>query len=188
METNLIKGSLVGELLEMYQNKNGFYAFESALHVYPAQSCLPEIGLDNWNASDNWKKFYNGMADELMFFAEDIFANQFCIKNNNIYCFNSETAELELLANNMEEWANSILEDYDVLTGHKIAHKWQQMYGRIEAGMRLMPKKPFVVGGDFAIENLYLLEAFKIMQSNGNIAVQIKDLPDGAQLKFKVID
>jgi hypothetical protein len=47
---------------------------------------------------------------------------------------------------------------------------------------------PFVTGGSFAIDNLALIDAAQGMRSRANLAVQIKDLPDGTKIQFEVVD
>jgi len=76
---------LKNELLSLLRKKNGFYVFESALHVFPIRSAGSEIGLLEWNEPSLWKNEYQGLADDCLFFAEDIFGIQFCIKDNAIY-------------------------------------------------------------------------------------------------------
>ena len=51
-----------------------------------------------------------------------------------------------------------------------------------------MPKKPFVLGGEYRIENLYLLNAVKAMHLRANLAVQIKNLPDGTSLTWNITE
>lgn len=45
----IMAGSLGEDLLNMLRERNGFYALESALHVFPSHSSNQEIGLDAWN-------------------------------------------------------------------------------------------------------------------------------------------
>lgn len=47
-------------------------------------------------------------------------------------------------------------------------------------------KIPFVLGGEFSLDNLYLFSSVKNMRSRGNIANQILDLPDGMEIQIKV--
>lgn len=58
-------------LFHMLQLKNGFYAFESALHVCPVTSDS-ETGLEAWNDDSLWRDEYRDLAEGLLFFAEDI--------------------------------------------------------------------------------------------------------------------
>jgi len=177
---------IANELAELLMQKNGFFAFEAALHVFPWESRGAEVGLQAWNSPDLWIGEYQGMADGCLFFAEDIFGGQFCVGEGGIYQFDPETGEKTKIASGAEEWADAILRDYRVLTGYPLAHQWQQLHGAIAPGYRLVPKVPFVVGGEFEIENLYLLDAVRAMRLRASFAVQIRDLPDGAKIKFTI--
>ena len=181
-------GSSAAELLGLLYQKNGFYAFESALHVFPAQSTRSEMGLDSWNAPGCWRSAFGGMENGCLFFAEDAFGGQFAMKSGGIYQFDPETADQEPFARDIESWAKALIADYEVLTGYPLAHQWQVKHGPIPSGKRLVPKLPFVVGGRFSIDNLYLLDAVKGMKLRGGIATQIRDLPDGAELKIEIVE
>lgn len=183
-----LAGSLADDLLRMLHQRNGFYALEGALHVFPAHSSQEEIGLDDWNEDTLWRNDYKGSADGCLFFAEDVFGGQFCIKNNQIYTFDPETGALDYLADDIEGWVEAIISDYEVLTGYPLAHQWQKQNGQLPVKKRLLPKVPFVAGGEFMLDNLYLAEAVEGMRFRADIANQIKDLPDGAQIKFNVTD
>ena len=186
-ELRFLAGSLTNDLLNMLKKYNGYYALESALHVFPSNSNQIEIGLDEWNSRNLWRNKYHGIADGCLFFSEDIFGGQFCIKKNRIYTFDPETGSLDYLAENIEEWAKIIITDHEVLTGYTLAHKWQEKHGQLPAKKRLLPKVPFVAGGEFKLENLYLNDAVEGMKFRAYIANQIKDLPDGSQIKFNFI-
>ena len=177
---------MVSQLLEMLYKRNGFYALESALHVFPTHSSKDEIGICEWNENTLWRSAYKGFADGCLFFAEDIFGGQFCIKDSKIYIFDPETGLLDYLADDIESWAKLVINDYEVLTGYSLAHKWQKQYGLLPAGKRLLPKVPFVMGGEFVLDNLYLVDAVEGMKFRANIACQIKDLPDGSQVRFNI--
>lgn len=45
-----------------------------------------------------------------------------------------------------------------------------------------------MLGGEFVLDNLYLADAVEGMKLRADIASQIRDLPDGAQIKFSVED
>lgn len=183
-----LAGFLADDLVSMLCQRNGFYALESALHVFPTHSNPQEIGLDDWNENALWRNAYNGLADGCLFFAEDVFGGQFCIKDNKVYTFEPETGVLDYLADGIEGWAKAIISDYEVLTGYPLAHQWQKQHGQLPSRKRLLPKMPFVAGGEFEPDNLYLADAVEGMRFRADIANQIKDLPDGAQIKFNITD
>ncbi|MDV6333225.1 SMI1/KNR4 family protein [Asticcacaulis sp. 201] len=179
---------LSSELRKLLELKNGFYAFEQALHVLPSKSVAESCGLDSWNDPSLWISNYKGLADGCFFFAEDVFGGQFCIRSDGIYTFDPETGALTQIATSLSGWAKALLENYDVLAGYNLAHKWQVEHGRLDPGMRLAPKQPFVLQGEFVVENLYPIEAVALMRQSANLAVQIRDLPDGAQVTWKISD
>lgn len=187
-ELLLRAGSLKKEFEEFLKYKNGFFAFESALRVFCTDKSEFAYDLSTWNSSDLWKKDYGGLADGCLFFAEDIFGHQFCIKDNSIHIFNPETGSLEQMAHSFEDWAGQIISDYNVWTGYPLAHQWQKEFGFLPYEKRLMPKVPFVLGGEFELDNLSPIEVLSGMRTRANLAKQIIDLPDGAQIEFKIIE
>lgn len=102
--------------------------------------------------------------------------------------FEPETGEFQYIANDIENWAKAILSDYPFLTGFEFAHRWQESNGPIPPGKRLLPKMPFVMGGEYSMENLYVANSIEGMQFRGNIASQIQDSPDGTPVKFEISD
>jgi len=181
-----VEGKLADDLCELLTMRNGFYAFEGALHVFPTRTLGHEVGLRDWNDESDWRSEYDGMDSGLFFFAEDVFGGQFAISDGGIYTFDPETAETECIARSIEEWCDTLLNDYEVLTGYPLAAAWQRENGPLRAGHRLIPKVPFVAGGEFGLANLMVVEASKGMKLRGNLARQIRDLPDGAQIRYSV--
>lgn len=183
-----LAGNLGKELQSMLAQKNGFYCFELALHVFPLGSSENTISLDIWNSRESWKQYYGCLADKCLFFAEDIFGGQFCIVGDKICTFDPETGDLEEIADSFENWAKSMLDEYDFLTGFSLAHSWQEKYGVIPPGKRLLPKIPFVCGGEFTIDNLYLLDSVTGMKLRADLARQIQNSPDGTKIKFRIVE
>jgi len=179
---------LFRELGKLLEQKNGFYAFESALLVRPWGNSEFPLDLLNWNKKTGWISRYKLDLPELFFFAEDVFGGQFAIAKNEIVSFDPETGEITHLGNNLEDWACLLMNDYDCLTGYSIAHSWQVQNGPLKKGMRLVPKKLFVLGGEFESVNLSEEEEVRAMKLRGDFASKLADLPDGTQVEFRVIE
>jgi hypothetical protein len=128
------------------------------------------------------------MSEGLLFFGEDVFGNSFCLREGEVVSFEAETGAVQRFAENIDEWARVVLGDYNLHTGFALAHAWQVKHGALPQDQRLLPKKPFVLGGEYVLENLYALDAVKGMRLRGSLATQIRDLPDGAQIRFEVVD
>lgn len=181
-------GGRHGSSLEgMLRRVNGFYAFESALHVFPSGTS-ERMSLELWNDRDLWRRDYDNLTDRLVFFAEDVFGGQFVLVDDGVGTFDPETGDVEVIAGDLPSWAAAVLADYEMLTGYPLAHEWQARHGALAEGQRLLPKLPFVTGGGFDIDNLYAADAVEGMRARGNLAVQIRDLPDGASISYRIVE
>jgi hypothetical protein len=163
----------------------GFYAYESALLVRPLHHKNSPLGLLEWNAPTLWKAEYVETLSNALFFAEDVFGGQYCIREGTICNFDPETGLFDTVGSSLGEWANSLMADYEFRTGYPLAHEWQTKNGTLSPGMRLLPKMPFVCGGKYQVENLYSHSDVKGMLYRATIANQIRDLPDGAEIVLK---
>jgi hypothetical protein len=179
--------ALGSELFEMLEQKNGFYTFEFALHVFPL-TLDPETGMEGWNAASLWRSGYEDLAQGLLFFAQDIVQDQFCLseKQVGVLRFDAETGGTKFMADSIEGWANVILSNYKVETGWPLVHDWQLKNGSLPLGKRLIPKTPFFLGGEYNIENLWAGNSLEGMRLKADIAMQTRELPDGANVKLHI--
>ena len=180
---DIFKMPFASHLHSLLQMANGFYAFEGALYVRPTRSQQNFVGVYEWNAKDLWKQYYPCPPVDLICFAEDVFGCQFALdKNGNVYKFDSETGDGVHHSDNIDEWASLLIDDYNYETGYSLAHTWQINYGMLKPEVRLVPRIPFVLGGEYRIENLVATNAIDGMVSRGNLACKIHDLPDGTAI------
>lgn len=177
--------SLGEELFRMLQQKNGFYTFEGALHVFPVSS-LDCMSLEEWNSDYLWRCHYGDLGRGLLFFAENVFQDQFCLSPEGILRFESECGRTSAMSASIEDWALRMLHDYSQETGWPLAKKWQSEHGPLPPGKRLMPKTPFFLGGAYSMENLWVGDAIEGMRCKADLASQTKDLPDGSQVRLVV--
>lgn len=181
----LLESELSNELDATLRLRNGFYAFESALHVFPLEDCGAEIGLERWNSQDLWRNEYKDLLTGHLFFAEDVFGGQFSIRDDQVWIVDPETGESTAISTSIEGWAQNMVEDHRVLTGWPLAHEWQMKHGPIPIGKRLMPGRLFTLGGEFEVANLAPVDAIQAMQLRGNIATQLAGAPDKAKVRLK---
>lgn len=179
--------TLGAELFNMLLLKNGFYAFESALHVFPLTTDIGN-GIEGWNANVLWRNEYQDLAEGLLFFAEDIFQDQFCLsaKQNGVFRFHAESGQTDSFSDSLEKWAARILSNDRVETGWPLAHEWQTMNGPLPNGQRLMPKTPFFMGGEYTLENLWAGNPIEGMRLKGDIAVQTRNMPSGTKIRLNI--
>jgi hypothetical protein len=177
---------IVPRALDILYRKNGFFAFEAALEVFPLGKSRKSYSIFEWNYNATWKDHYKGMSPTGLCFAQDLFGTQFIVEDNAVYSFDPETAERNYIARSVEEWAMQILSDYQFLTGQPLAHDWQAENGALPNRSRLVPITPFVLGGPYKTENLVAMDAVSAMQLRASLALQIKSLPDGAEVIYEV--
>lgn len=173
-------------LAEILGRKNGFYAYESALLVRPVARGSSPLGLAEWNATGLWKAAFDQNLDDTIFFAEDVFGGQFFLRGDHVWAFDPETGQSKAVSPSVEAWAEMVLSDYAFQTGFPIAHAWQLTNGPLKPGERLLPKVPFVCGGKYEVENLYLLDEVSGMTLRASLANQVYNLPDGAQIRLTI--
>jgi hypothetical protein len=179
-------GHLASELEELLFERNGFFAFGPALHVFPSASTDLSWGLVEWNMPGLWKHEYQHFVDPGLCFAEDVFGNQFSIRDGNVHYFEVETGGLKSIAASLSAWADLILSDHQFWTGSPIAQRWAEHAGPIPLHKRLQPGTPFVCGGSYEVDNLRPTDAAELMSYWGSFARQIHDLPDGAEIRISV--
>ncbi len=170
-------------LSRLLADRNGFTAFDGALLVLPlGDSAHPDLlafkrVLDEGPYS-SWKATFWP-------FALDAFGLPFVIDETEaVSRFDPETGMVESSGDSIEEWCRLVLEDSDYQTGHSLFATWQENNGQLEPGQRLGPKRPFFLGGEYSIENLYVADLFELTGFRQDIYQQTVDLPDGAKIRF----
>jgi hypothetical protein len=181
-------GSLANDLYNMLHEKNGFFLFGPALHVFPCESNELSWGIVDWNMPGLWKHEYSSFVDLGLCFAEDIFGNQFCIKDGSVFSFDVETGNLKQIASSLDDWAGLILGNDRFWTGWPIAQQWSEIHGAFPLHKRFHAATPFCCGGSYGLENLRPIDAGEMMAGWGSFATQIRNIPEGDQFQLKIVD
>jgi hypothetical protein len=181
-------GQVGKELIELLRRKNGFFAFESSLHVFPLGQSHNCISLPSWNDQRTWRGGYGALvASDLVFFAQDAFGNQFAMNQKGVFLFYSEFAELEPIGSSLGEWGQALIDDWRGYTGFELSHQWQVKNQPLKEGERLIPKVPFILGGKYEVANLYAGRIIEAMRFRASLALQVAALPDGTPVNLKIV-
>ena len=171
-------------------SRGEMYAFSKSLRIFGLTNDSEARNILKWNNPDTWKSWYKGFFTDVWSFAEDVFGFQYLFDRNGVVQLNIETGELQSLCKTFSEWIHLILKETKFYTGYPIAERWNETHPDeiITGKLHLCPIIPFVCGGNYDMENLFLLDALKCLSLKADIARQIKDLPDGTQIKFNFVD
>ena len=171
--------------LKFISEHNGGYFFNNSLHLFGTDS--EAIYHDLLYRNNFFKMNYGNMVENLFFIGEDLFGNAFAFEEKSICLFNIETGEKEILASDFKAWLLLLKNDLDYLTGVSFTKNLSESeIASLAKGKRLSAKYPFVLGGAYAAENLAFKSFEENLEYNSLIAKQIKDLPDGAQIKIEI--
>lgn len=133
-------------------------------------------------------RYFGKLTENLFSFGQDIFGFQFAFVKDStqIIYFNSETGEREVMGNDFNEWLQVLDSRLDYHTGEPLMKDWIKEKGPIAPDVRLIPIKPFVIGGDYEIYNLRTLAFPEYLDYYSDIAHQISSIPDGTQIKLTI--
>lgn len=173
------------QLAGLLQKKNGFVALENSLLLFGTERTKGVSGLSEWNDLNGWKRYYGENVVETVFFAEDVFGNQFGVNRNSIVRLAPESGGVTEHSKSIDQWAAKILENYDFETGWSVAHEWQQRNGPLPSGYLLLGRKPFVLGGDYVADNLVAVDGMAAMEKLGALYQQIRSVPDGKKVTVR---
>lgn len=172
--------------IEFIKKYNGGFFFEKSLLIYGYTSNHEIYSLDKINEKINLE--YGTISANNFFFACDAFGNQFCFDYliDKIFFFNIETGNKEFIANDFIEWIQVIKSETDYYTGQPFVVKWEEIMHPLNSDERLTPKMPFILNGQYDLNNIRVEKLDKILEFNSSIAKQIFDLPDGTPFKIKL--
>lgn len=99
-----------------------------------------------------------------------------------------EDAYCEVLANTRDELVRlsseqEFLEDWCMET---LVEQARASLGELSEGTKYSLVIPGVLGGEYAISNIKIAPLIELVRFSGDVAKQIDDLPDGAEIELRV--
>jgi hypothetical protein len=171
-------------LADLLREHDGLVAFDGGLRCFGLSATrLPSIAI--WNRAEGWRAAYRDLTTGLLFFAEDVFGNQFAFEDGRIVRFLAETADREFVADTLDEWLAAVESDPDGQLSLWLMRDWRSQSDGPAFDEHLCPKIPFALGGGYETSNLYCLDRDKSMVFKGDLAWQTRHVPDGAKVRLK---
>lgn len=106
------------------------------------------------------------------------------------WCLLPEELAFRKIADTEEEFT-ALWKDKDFLTDwhmESMVEIAEKSLGPLGNGRCYCFKIPTVLGGDYTAENLGTVALEELVSFSGDVAKQIKDLPDDATVRFRVVD
>ena len=97
-----------------------------------------------------------------------------------------EELECEIIAKSIEEY-NELIKDEEFVQDwfmQALVNKAKKALGDLSEGQKYCLKTPIPFGGDYKISNVKTAPLIDLVRASGDMAKQIKDLPDGAKVKL----
>lgn len=184
---------LVGEHLgisDLWEKEpNGLTLHGRALLIRPWNYVTENIiSIKEWNAPNLWRDEYKFITGELVCFAEDAFGNQFAVQDKKqIVHIEGETGEVLESWQSVDLWCKDVIERPNEITGRSLLSRWESGRRVLRDGFRITPRTPLVLGGTLALDELVSIMDVELMRFRGNLATQIRDLPDGTTIKLRTV-
>jgi hypothetical protein len=177
------------ELALLLQDHNGFVQFGGGLHVrgacrQPAWHSLR----DAWLGEYAFHRLYPDVPAEDIPFAEDCLGDQFLLHEGKVWRLAAETGELEPLGVSLTEFLDKAQADPVEYLSLDPLLQFQQGGGCLEPGQLLAAYPPFCTKQAAEGVTLAAVEAEEQRRFLADFAAQIRDLPDGGEIEFEVMD
>jgi hypothetical protein len=165
---------------------SGSFFFENSLHIFSTNLNSP---LNIQKINEEITSLYDiSNISFFLFWGQDLFGNLFYYEDKGIGFFEIETGEKNLLSSNFSTFDSLLMNDYEYLTGVNYLKDWEFFNNKtLQETDRLCPKIPFIIGGDYAHDNLYEKDFFLNWRFNSDLAKQIKDTPDGSPVQIEIV-
>jgi hypothetical protein len=177
-----ILSMLPSDLAQILNEVNGFILHYGALHIRGA-SLTPD-----WhslraalNGPQAFHILYGRVHPTDIPFAQDLFGDQFLIRDKAIVRLSAETGEVELLADDLEEFFSRVREDTEGFLNVGLNHP-------IRPGELLLVYPPFCSRESAAGVSLKPLLANKVILFHADLARQLRDIHEGGKVKFRITD
>lgn len=173
---------LPADLVRVLSDTNGFILHEGAVHVRGA--CLtPEWHSLRaaWRGPRAFHSLYADVRAPDVPFAQDQVGDQFLIRDNVVLRLSAETGEIERLADSIQDFLSRVSSDIQHFLNIGLGH-------RMQPGQLLLAYPPFCFRESGVHASLAPMPASEVIRFHADLARQVRDVPDGGRVEFKLTD
>jgi hypothetical protein len=178
---------LPDDLTKLLKSVNGFIQFGGALHVRGACQNLEWHSLRHaWESTDAFHRHYRTVKRSDVPFAQSALGDQYFIRDNEVYRLDTECDEIESLDMDFKTFLEEVQsEPIGALNLEPLEEFWDHG-GALEPGHLLSVMPPFVLAQPDTKYSYRAISALDRLRFLADFAKQIRDLPDGATISFKL--
>ena len=171
---------LPAELRAVIANLNGFIVHHGAIHFrgcveQPAWHSLREA----WHGPHAFHRLYPGILETDVPFAQDQVGDQYLLRGKEVFHLDAETGEVGRFDADLESFLSGIADDIAEYLNVGLDHQ-------LPPGFLLHAHPPFCVAESGQGTSLRPVPAKELILFHADLASQIRDVPDGAKVKFTV--
>lgn len=180
---------LPANLAGLLRQINGFIQFHGGLHVrgachQPDWHSLREA----WDGADAFWRLYPAVHQTDVPFAEDCLGDQFLLRDGVTHRLAAETGEVESLGVGLREFFEAVAADPVEFLSLQPLLQHQQDGGQLEPGQLLAAFPPFCIGESADGVSLTAISTGERRSFLADLATQLRDVPDGGEIVFRVVD
>jgi hypothetical protein len=171
---------------QLLETVNGYVAYHGGFHVrgaclFPTWHSLREA----WSGANAIHRLFPAVSPEDVPFAQDALGDQFVLRDGCVWKLDAEIGELKSLGMPLWDFDAAVRADPDGFLNLAPLRRFQAEGGTLEPGQLLSVVPPFVVKheGD---ESYRAMAAQDRLSFLSDLAAQLRDVPDGTQIQFKV--
>jgi len=182
IEDVAILSELPTDLANILRDTNGFILHQGAVHfrgpcLKPEWHSLQAA----WRGVKAFHVLYNEVRASDIPFAQDQLGDQFLIREDVVLRLCAETGEIERLAESFQDFLSRVTSDIEGFLNVGLDHAMQP-------GELLHAYPPFCFRESSAGVSLRPLPASEVILFHADLAKQIRDVPEGGKVEFKVSD
>jgi hypothetical protein len=177
---------LTDELQNLLKNYNGVTCLHGGFQI---RGCVNEpkwISLEEiWTGKSSLYKIYDLLLENDIPFGQDCFGDQFLLRNNEVIKLSAETGEVEFLSVSLAEFLTKIEDNAIEFLNIPSFDRFIGLGIELLPGQMINVYPPFALnmGGNRSFRAVSAIEQIDFLKY---LYLQIRDLPDGAQIEIKV--
>jgi hypothetical protein len=174
---------------EILQIANGFSLKQSAFRFFGIGTTVKALDLHDWN-SKPWVAAYGPLAKGLVFFAEDVFGDQYAFRYRKksarptlakFWCEGGKVEESG--AASFQTWLERFLSRQEQSVDWSLAAAAFRRGLKPKIVEHLSFALPLITGGNDELSNLEILKRDVHLHILGQLSLRIQSLPEGASIE-----